>query len=335
MYKKVIKINFKYFGDVFNPEDNLFTNSLRKFYKVIISEKPDYLFYSIYPEKNIKHDVSKEGDLIKRISPRLYGALRKSYSKIVNFSIKGKLPLPPGNYKKIFVGLEYGKPNMKECDWAFGLHFEEEIKNPRYMRMSNRITDYQLPNFGFPPEEKKIDFKKIKKEKTKFCNFIYSQDIPARNNFFKELSKYKKIDAPGRCMTNMSPIKAKNARESRRSENWVLTKLDFLRRYKFTIAFENFSAPGWTTEKLTHPMLVNSIPLYVGHKDVNKDFNTKSFINFQDFGNMKDFIKYIIKVDQDENLYKEILRAPWYKDSKMPKDFDNNRFFKRLKKIFD
>jgi len=336
MKKKTIKINFKYLYEGFNPKDNFFTNILKKQYNVVISENPDYLFYSVYSEiKNNKKDLSKKGDFIRKISPKLYILLRKIYSRIINFSIKENFPLPKGNYIKIFLGYEYVKPDMTKCDWAFSSYFEKDINNSRYMRLPVTIlNDYQLKNFGMPLVKKDIRFNKIKKEKTKFCNFIYSQEILARNNFFKELSQYKKIDAPGRCMMNMPPISHNNARESRLSSNWVDDKLNFLKKYKFTIAFENFFKSGWTTEKLTHPMLVNSIPIYLGHKDVDKEFNTKSFINYNDFKNMKEFIEYIIKVDNDDKLYEKILNEPWYKDNRLPRDFDLNRIQKRFKKIF-
>jgi alpha(1,3/1,4) fucosyltransferase len=334
MKKKTIKINFKYLCEGFNPEDNFFTNELRKLYNVEISDEPDYLFYSVYPEINKVKNLSEKGETIKKISPRLYILLKKIYSSITSFSIKDRFPLPKGDYVKIFWGLEYVKPDMSKCDWAFSAYFEEEINNPRYMRLLTVINDYQLRNLGVPPIKKKINFSNIKKEKMRFCNFIYSQDILARNNFFKVLSKYKKIDSPGRCMTNMPPISYNSPRESRLSSNWVLDKLKYLKRYKFTISFENFSKSGWTTEKLTHPMLVNSIPIYFGHKDVNKEFNTKSFINYNDFNNMDEFIKYIIKVDNDDELYEKILREPWYNDNKLPPGFDEERIIKRLKEIF-
>ena len=335
MKNKTIRINFKYFGPGFNPNDNFFINSLRKLYNVEISENPDYLFYGVYPEVKVNsRDLSKKGDFIKKLSPRIYPLLRKAYSKITNLSIKDKLPLPKGNYVKILWANEHVKPDMNKCDWAFSTYFEDEINHPRYMRLPIMTNDYQLPNFGIPPLKKKVDMEKIRKEKTKFCNFIYSQDVPARNNFFKELSKYKRIDAPGRCMTNMPPINSDSPKKSRMSQNWVLDKLDFLNKYKFTIAFENFSKSGWITEKLTHPMLVNSIPIYFGHKDVNKEFNTKSFLNYNDFNNMEEFIDYIKKVDNDDRFYEKMLREPWYKDNKLPKDFDNKRLLKRFKEIF-
>jgi alpha(1,3/1,4) fucosyltransferase len=334
MVKKIIKINFKYLHEGFNPEDNFFTNNLRKMYNVIISNKPDYLIYSVYPEVKKINKLSEKGDFIKKISPRLYIFLKEIYSKINNFSIRDKLPLPDGKYVRIFWGLEHVKPDMNKCDWAFSACFEDEIKNPRYMRLLTVANDYQLKDFGVPPLKKNINFKKIKKEKTAFCNFIYSQDIVERNNFFKILNKYKRVDAPGRCMNNMLPISNSNPRESRLSTNWVLDKLNFIKKYKFTIAFENLSRSGWTTEKLTHPMLVNSIPIYFGHKDVNKEFNTKSFINYNDFKDMKEFVDYIIKVDNDDKLYEKILNESWYKNNCLPDAFNIERINKRFKEIF-
>lgn len=334
MKKKAIKINFKYFWAGFDKENNFFTHFLRKYYRVIISDKPDYIFYSVYPEINYSADLSKKGDFIKKILPKIYPFLRKLYSKLTLLNKKSKPPVPEGNFIKIFYGSEYVKPNMNDCDWAFSTYFEEEVNNPRYMRFPNRISDLGIKNYGIPPLRKTIDFNKIKKEKTRFCNFIYSQDISARNNFFKELSKYKRIDAPGRCMNNMPSLSHKNPKESRLAKNWSKEKLNFLKQYKFTIAFENFPKSGWVTEKLTHPMLVNSIPIYFGHKDVAKEFNTKSFINYNDFKNMKEFINFIIKIDKDDKLYEQILREPWYKDNQLPKDFDNKRFLKRIREIF-
>lgn len=334
MKKKTIKINFKYFWGGFDPEDNFFTNLLRKKYNVILSDKPDYLFYSVYPEVYGTKDISKIGEKIKKLSPKLYVFLRKLYATMKYK--KSVREIPQGNFIKIFYASEHIRPNMQECDWAFSSYFEEEINHPKHMRIPMyRISDYKLKDAGIPPLKKKIDMKKIKKEKTKFCNFIYSNEVSARNNFFKKLNKYKKIDSPGRCMNNMLPIGHETTpRKSRDSINWVQEKLNFLKKYKFTISFENFSQSGWVTEKLTHPMLVNSIPIYVGHEDVKKEFNTKSFLNFHDFKNMEEFIKYIIKIDTDDKLYERLLKEPFYLNNKKNKYVNNKRILKRFEEIF-
>lgn len=338
MRKKTIKINFYNFWGGLDKEDNFFTNLLRKKYNVIISDNPNYAFYSSYPSKSSPKNIDKIGNIIRKISPKLYLSSRKLFAKFFYFIAKSsRKPKLKKNVTKIFYGAEHTRPNMNECDWAFGSQFEEEINNPKYMRLMPYLpNDYQLERMGNPPIKKNINIKKIKKQKTKFCNFIYSQDVPSRIEFFKKLSKYKHIDAPGRSMNNMPPISSGDPKKSRLSKNWPKEKLKFIKPYKFTIAFENFAAPGWVTEKLIHPMIVNSIPIYFGHKDVNKDFNTKSFINYNDFKNMKEFIEHIIKVDKNDKLYEKYLRQPWYKNNRYSKDIHINdkRILKRFEEIF-
>jgi hypothetical protein len=334
MRKKKIKINFKYFWEGFDPKNNFFYNFLSQDYDVVISEDPDYMFYSVYNNSPSSNGLHKKGDFIKKMFPGIYPSLRIFYSKLKIAFTKREVVVPEGKSINIFYGAEHTKPDMNKYDWAFSTYFEEEINHPKYMRISNRISDLGLKDFGVPPLNKNINFKKIKKEKSKFCNFIYSQEIPSRNNFFKLLNKYKRVDSPGRCMNNMPPISHKSPRESRLAINWSKVKLRFLKNYKFTIAFENSHKSGWVTEKLTHPMLVNSIPIYIGNKDVNKEFNTKSFINYSDFKDMKDFINFIIKVDNDDTLYKKILNEPWYKDNKIPDSFNNKKLRSRFKEIF-
>ena len=336
MMKKTIKVNFKYFWEGFNPENNLFINLLREEYDVIIDENPDFLFYSINTLKSLKN-VEGIGKIIKKISPKMYIYAKKLVSEIYVLLRKRKKLNLQDNYVKIFIGSEHIKPNMEECDWAFSSYFDEEINNPRYTRHPPYFMfDYPYDEKVIPPIKKKINFEKIKKEKTKFCNFIYSQDIQFRNEFFKKLNEYKKIDAPGRCMNNMPPIGNHDTpKKSRTSKDWVSPKLKFLKPYKFTIAFENASIQGWITEKLTHPMLVNSIPIYFGHKTVSKEFNVKSFINYHDFENMDKFIEHIIKVDNDDELYKKYLEQPWFNKDKFPKYANKKNYLNRLKEIVE
>lgn len=335
--KKTIKINFKYFWGNFNPENNFFTNLLKRNYNVAISNNPDYMFYSVFPEIKETKDLSKKGDFIKRISPKLYIYMRKLYVKFKNIKKPDKLPAPQGNFVKIFCGAEHVMPNMNECDWAFSPHFEENVNHKRHMRIpAYMLSDYMLKNFGSPDLKRKVDFNKIKKEKTKFCNFIYSQDVPERNDFFARLSRYKKIDSPGRCMNNMLPIGSHaDSKKSRLSVSWVQEKLDFLKPYKFTIAFENSSKPGWVTEKLTQPFLVNSIPIYFGHPEVKRDFNAKSFLNYHDFKDVRSFIEHIIKVDNDDKLYKQYLEQPIYLNKEAYEFSRTERVEKRLKEIIE
>ena len=82
--KETIKINFKDFVECFNPEDNYFTDILKMKYDVVISDDPDYVFYSVYPKVEEKKGLSEKGDFIRKISPRLYIFIRKMYVKLTS-----------------------------------------------------------------------------------------------------------------------------------------------------------------------------------------------------------------------------------------------------------
>eukprot|EP01136_Pigoraptor_vietnamica_P044418 Opistho-1_new@21150 len=152
-----------------------------------------------------------------------------------------------GNYVRIGYYCESITPDLSNCEWAFGVPTEQEINNERYKRIQWHGVD---PTIFL----KNIDVEQEFKKKNKFCNFLYSNIIPYREAFFKQLSKYKKIDAPGRSMNNMPAIDQQFS-----GSKWDI-KRQFLTPYKFTIAFESYVYPGYQTEKLYDAMQMNSIP---------------------------------------------------------------------------
>jgi hypothetical protein len=105
--------------------------------------------------------------------------------------------------------------------------------------------------------------------------------VPYREEFFRQLSKYKKIDAPGLSMNNMESID-----QLYTGDIWQ-RKRQFLGEYKFTIAFENDIYPGYQTEKLYDAMQANSIPIYCGDPFIGDVFNINSFINATAYLNPK------------------------------------------------
>ncbi len=197
------------------------------------------------------------------------------------------------NYKchRIFYTGENIKPNYYDCDFSLTFYHED---------FNNR--NFRLPLYLFSNLKSVIDLpkdpEKIAKTKNKFCNMVVSNEkCKARNNFYHLLNGIKKVDSGGRYLNNVGgPVK---------------DKLAFISDYKFTLAFENKSTPGYVTEKLIEPMRVNSIPIYWGNTKVNLDFNEKSFINAHRFKTFDELAKYIIEVDNDNNLYKQILAEPY------------------------
>jgi hypothetical protein len=93
----------------------------------------------------------------------------------------------------------------------------------------------------------------------------------------------------------------------------VSDKKNFISNYKFTIAIENSSVNGYTTEKIVEPMSVNSIPIYWGNRNVGLDFNLESFINIKDDSDqaINEAIERIKFLDNNDNEYINMLSKQW------------------------
>lgn len=198
---------------------------------------------------------------------------------------------PPGNYIRIGYFCENMTPDMTICEWAFGIPREAEVLNPRYKRIQWHGLD---PNLLIKSED--YDPEEVYNSKSLFCNFLYSHKVGYREEFFKQLSKYKKIDAPGLSMNNMVSIDQKY-----KGTIWE-RKRQFLKPYKFTIALENYSYPGYQTEKLYDAMRADSVPIYFGDPFVGDIFNTKSFVNLGDYlePSSTASVKWLEKISQPD-----------------------------------
>jgi len=198
------------------------------------------------------------------------------------------------NCARIFWTGENIVPDFNMYDYAIGFHYIDF--EDRYMRM---------PLYFFYQDDYKKALIKHKvhgetKDK-KFCNFVYSNGgtaDPTREKFFDELSKYKQVDSGGRFRNNVGgPV-----------EN----KYDFQKDYKFSIAFENASVKGYTTEKIIQAFAAGTVPIYFGNPRISEEFNKNAFINYHDFSSMKEVIDKIIEIDNDDKLYDQYINEPIY-----------------------
>ncbi len=200
---------------------------------------------------------------------------------------------------RIFIGFENSRADWNICDYV--LDSDVYSNNPRH----KRFPLWAMWNLNYLKQELPVD---ILSQKTKFCCIVVSNGkAKERIEFFNQLSRYKKVDSGGRYLNNVGGP--------------VPNKMEFIKDYKFVISFENSSYPGYTTEKLVEPILVNSIPIYWGNPEVGNDFNVNRFINITDTVSYSSIIDKIIRLDQDDDQYLEVINEPLFVNDKMPAEF--------------
>lgn len=223
----------------------------------------------------------------------------------------------PYAVKIMFTG-ENITPDFNLYDYAIG--FDNLTFGDRYLR---------LPLYCFYPDFESLsngeclplDLSSLVNRK--FCSFVVSNGMganPIRDEFFRELCKYKRVDSAGKHLNNMGG-------------GYLEDKRSFISGYKFNIAFENSQVDGYTTEKIMEPMAVNSIPIYWGNPSVAKDFNYHSFINLSDFDSIEECIDFIVELDKDDELYLKMVQEPWFNTNNNYCDY-KERIWKFFETIF-
>lgn len=190
---------------------------------------------------------------------------------------------------RIYYTGENDIPDFNKCDYA--ISFQHLTLGDRHLR---------LPIYSLWPSFQTLRSGTTKPipENREFCSFVVSNNWCASNlrtEIFEKLSKYKQVASGGRYANNIGGP--------------VADKIEFLRNYKFNIAFENSCIDGYTTEKLIDALAARTVPIYWGNSLVDKDINPKCFINVSDFENLEDCIEYIKQVDSDDTLYNAYLKA--------------------------
>ena len=120
----------------------------------------------------------------------------------------------------------------------------------------------------------------------------------------------------------------------------VKDKIEFFKDYKFSISMENTEGDGYATEKIVDSFISGTIPIYYGSYVIEEYINPKSYIYIRGLEDIKEKIEYIKKIDNDEKLYKSILKEKVIIDDsiieKMQKeqsDFWIHIFNQDLKKV--
>ena len=194
---------------------------------------------------------------------------------------------------RVYFTGENDFPNFNECDFAISSY--EVGLGKRHLRLPLYAIWH---NFNSLRENGGICDVANPLERG-FCSLVMSNSHtcdPNRLKVIEAIGSYKKLASGGWFMNNIG----------RPVEN----KIEFCKKYKFNLALENSIVPGYVTEKISEAFTSCSVPIYFGTKDVANDFNPQAFINVCDFESLEKAVSYIRKVDNDDDLYISMLRAP-------------------------
>lgn len=96
------------------------------------------------------------------------------------------------------------------------------------------------------------------------------------------------------AITGVNPFQAAQGK-------WKGSKLGLMGGYRFTLAFENVTASlGYISEKVFHPMLAGSVPVYLGDENIDKVVSPGAFVDARQFKSHSDLVKHLKEMTYDE-----------------------------------
>jgi hypothetical protein len=220
---------------------------------------------------------------------------------------------------RIFVTGENVSPDFNISDYAIA--FDPIVFGDRYC---------QLPLFRLYHEAyaclvaPRPPAQKVLTDKRGFCAYVMSNvrdSADERVRLFDAVSRYKPVDSGGRWRNNVGGP--------------IADKLPFQSGYKFVLAIENSSTPGYLTEKFAEAAQANAVPIYWGDPTVAETFNPRAFINCHDFESLEAVARYVAEIDKDDSRYVEMLSEPWFRDGVEPAKLRQEHFEAFLANIFD
>lgn len=213
---------------------------------------------------------------------------------------------------KIFFTGEMLTPDFNECDYAFG--YDYLSFGDRYMR----LPLYRLSSSLTAAANKHLKADSAFKKKTGFCSFVVSNGgaQQRRADAFSALSAYKKVDSGGKFKNNVGGA--------------VEDKQAFAAERKFSLCFENCVYSGYVTEKITDAFAAQTVPIYLGAPEIEKDVNPAAFINCTGMS-AEQIVSAVREIDGDDERYLNMLSAPAFLNE--PEDFSDFEAF--LYNIFD
>lgn len=227
----------------------------------------------------ITSDLNRANVLVEAGKPD--GRLRdmKKWDYKINFI--GEPDLPEfENYDLILTSVN-NKPNVVDLPLSIAYtHCNNFLQN-----LCNRSTIRQVPSH--------------------FCSFIVSNPkCEVRNQLFRRLNSYKKVNSMGRYENNVGGIIP--------YPYWSSEFFNIIGSHKFMICCENTKMETYSTEKIVNPYIAKTIPIYWGSHNIKNIFNPDSMLFLEDETDeaFEKLINRIIELDSDNEKYLEFINRP-------------------------
>jgi hypothetical protein len=116
-----------------------------------------------------------------------------------------------------------------------------------------------------------------------------------RIEYAAELMRYLDIHSYGKILHNHRVPPPDRGRP---------TKLGIIAGYKFDLSFENACAEDYVSEKFFDPLVVGTVPVYLGAPNVERFApGERTFINTADFRNPRELAEFLLYLDHDDAAY--------------------------------
>lgn len=223
------------------------------------------------------------------IKPTVIGIqnnLSETNKKIIVYKDQYNINLDHYNHNdydlKIYWQIEgRGVIEKKSTNISFPITHKDQFdlilaSDPEILNNCENAVLFPFGDCWIPLDEQKIY------EKTKFLSIIASSKKYLPGHKLRHdvmVSAGTKMDIYGRCC------------------NYVESKVDDLRDYKFNVCIENLQHTNWFTEKIIDCLRTGTVPIYWGCPNIGDYFNVKGFIIVN---SLDDIINTINNLTEDD-----------------------------------
>lgn len=194
-----------------------------------------------------------------------------------------------------------------ECE----VHYPE-WQRPDILQLFDLMATYRLSDdisLPYISQNQEASFRKAPGGKSRFANAFFSSrwDKSGRYDLLHQLMIRLPVHSFGKVLNNRSLENDPYATGGLGPDSFQF-KERVISEYKFTLAFENAIAVDYVTEKFFQPLIIGSVPVYLGAPNV-EDFapGDNCYIDANSFSSIGDLADYLVMLDQHDELYNQYL----------------------------